>query len=141
MSSGSGSSGPIITGGVQEGVVFGSQGDQSPGNTDGAAAPGYSWFDPIAFYCQQASVSASDCAYFCNLCRGTCVPTLVNLAELQGTAPDYPPFTAANIEALGVCQIFAQWVYSVWWSQQTGQQEQLPGAPGSGPGNGGGIGG
>lgn len=137
---------PIVDVPITGGIEFGGTSNQwttngvEPGN--GTEWGQYQWFDPIAFYCQQTESDGSKCAFWCKMCAGQFVPTLMNTATLQGSAPQYPAFTPANVTALGLCEIFWLWVFSAWWSSVTGNQEGPPqaltGGGGGNPGGGGG---
>lgn len=125
-----------ISGGVEYGTNSNDWTSQVPANLSDTNWSDYQWFDPLGFYCAQPSVTQADCYFWCEQCGGQLVPTLMNKNTLQGTAPNYPPFTPPYIAALGICQIFWLQVFSAWWSSVTGNSESNGG--GSQPGGGGG---
>lgn len=127
----------LISGGVNYGTNFGSDSDQPDDPGGGAQWGQYEWFDPLEIYCSYSGTDPNDCAFWCNACEGQLVPTLVNTTTIDPTAPVYPSFTPLNISVLGICQIFEDWMWSVFWSGVTGNPENpppIPPDPGNGPG-------
>jgi hypothetical protein len=97
---------------------------------------GYKCFNPLGLYCSSPGVTADDCAFFCDQCQGVLFPELINVNTLPGSAPSYPNFTPQALSALGICEVFRQWMWSVFWSAEKGVPETpyIPPSPTNGPG-------
>jgi hypothetical protein len=101
----------------------------------------FEWFDPLALL--EAEVGSGDSRYqfWCQACASAIQPYLVNINTLiQTPAPYYTCLDATSVADVsepgapasqGICTIFEQWMYSLFWSQKTGQPEnscgQYPG--------------
>lgn len=108
----------------------------NPGDTNPTDWGNYMWFDPLAIYCSSPEVTVEDCAFFCEQCAGVLFPELVNTNTLPAGNPQFPDFSPNNIMALGICEIFRQWLWATFIAgiNNTAEVPYIPPSPSNGPG-------